>query len=115
MNRWLRHSVAVALLAGLFVPFGTATAADMPGTFHVFDDAGIFSTDGKKQATKKLEGQKFDRGLHDEMLDPAPPVVGNDLQTAGVLRPLDAVHEFVAQRGGDAFGGHRAAVAAPLA
>ncbi len=64
MNRLLRHSLAAALLAGLFLPFGTAVAADMPGTFHAFDDAGIFSTDGKKQATKKLEGQKFDRGLH---------------------------------------------------
>jgi hypothetical protein len=64
MNRLLRHSFAMTLLAGLFAPFGAATAADSPGTFHVFDDAGIFSTDGKKQATKKLEGQKFDRGLH---------------------------------------------------
>lgn len=64
MTRLLRPSFAAALLGGLFVPFGTAVAADMPGTFHAFDDAGIFSTDGKKQATKKLESQKFDRGLH---------------------------------------------------
>jgi hypothetical protein len=63
MTRLLRHSLAVALLGGLFAP-GAALAADMPGTFHAFDDANIFSTDGKKQATKKLEGQKFDHGLH---------------------------------------------------
>jgi uncharacterized protein len=63
MTRLLRHSLAVAFLAGLFAP-GAARAADMPGTFHAFDDAGIFSTDGKKQVTRKLEGQKFDRGLH---------------------------------------------------
>lgn len=63
MTRLLRHSLAAAVLGGLLAP-GAAVAADLPGTFHAFDDAGIFSTDGKKQATKKLEGQKFDRGLH---------------------------------------------------
>lgn len=63
MTRFLRHLFAVALLGGLFAP-QTARAADMPGTFHAFDDAGIFSTDGKKQATKRMEGQKFDHGLH---------------------------------------------------
>lgn len=63
MTRLLRHLFPAALIAAIFAP-SSALAADMPGTFHAFDDAGIFSTDGKKQATKKLEGQKFDRGLH---------------------------------------------------
>jgi hypothetical protein len=65
MNRLLTRSVLVVLVTGaLAIPSGAVRAADLPGTFYVFDDANLFSTEAKKQAAKKMDGQKFDHGLH---------------------------------------------------
>jgi hypothetical protein len=63
MNRLLKRLVLVACVVALVAPSGAARAADQPGTFNAFDDANLFSTDAKKQAAKKVEGQKFDHGL----------------------------------------------------
>lgn len=57
-----RAGLAAGVLLALFAP--TARAADIPGVAHITDDAGLFSTDAKRQAENKMSSSKFDRGLH---------------------------------------------------
>lgn len=60
----MRCALVAGLLGGLLLVPVAARAADLPGTFHLYDDANLFSTEAKKQAEKKLAGEKFDHGLH---------------------------------------------------
>jgi hypothetical protein len=65
MNSLVASLVSAAVLVGGFVVSPVAArAADLPGTFHAFDDASVFSTEVKKQVDKKLGSEKFDHGLH---------------------------------------------------
>lgn len=60
------RATLAALVAGgvlaLFAP--PVRATDIAGTAHITDDAGMFSTDAKRQADTRMSSAKFDRGLH---------------------------------------------------
>ena len=57
---------------------------------------------------------QFDRGLHDEVLDRAPAVVGDQLQPARVSVPSTVSMSSSHSVGATRLGGHRAAIAAAL-
>jgi uncharacterized protein len=64
---WL--TVATLLAGGLLAmpaPVGAEDkpAVDLPGLMNIVDEAGLFSTDAKTQAEKKMGAAKFNRGLH---------------------------------------------------
>ena len=62
-------TTGLALVVGLLaVPalIGAAPppAVDLPGLMKIVDEAGLFSTDAKTEAEKKMSAAKFHRGLH---------------------------------------------------
>jgi hypothetical protein len=60
-----RASLAALVAGGVLALFAPAArAADIAGTAHITDGAGLFSSDAKRQAENKMSSAKFDRGLH---------------------------------------------------
>ena len=64
--RLLTTSLIAAGLLVVSTPIGAAppAAVDLPGLMKIVDEAGLFSTDAKTEAEKKMGAAKFNRGLH---------------------------------------------------